>query len=473
MAQDERIDLCIVGAGPAGIAAAERAAARGLRVVLVEAGELGGVSHNWGALPAQALSAAAERAHQIRTARDLGLGSDEPRVNFARINARIRTTIEDAGPAVSPEHLVAQGIEVVNGRGRFTGPAALEAAGRTIRAAHFLIATGSRPIVPNLPGLEAVPYYTPETIFELTRRPSHLIVVGAGATGLALAQSHLRLGAKVSVVEMLEPLSGEDPELVEIVLRRLRAEGLDLHIHTGVVSVSAIGNDEIALDIKTGPDEKRIVGTHLLFATGRQPDFEGLGLEAARVRMQRTRPVLGRSGRTSNRRIFVTGDAAGHSGTHAARHSGERAVDEMTGAGSGEGVIIPHIVHTRPAIARVGMTEAQAATRLNGRFEIVRVAMAETDAARARAEPHGHARIILDAGGRVVGAGVVGTSAPEIIPVLALAVERKMKLSDLGNFLVPYPAFSQIIALAAAEYARSHAGASPAGWRRVLKRLLP
>tara|TARA_A100001391_G_scaffold83533_1_gene54730 strand:- start:1609 stop:3027 length:1419 start_codon:yes stop_codon:yes gene_type:complete len=472
VAQGDGIDLCIIGAGPAGIAAAERAVARGLRVVLVEAGEFGGVAHNWGALPAQALAAAAERAHQIRTARDFGLGTDEPRINFARINARIRAMIQEASPTVSPEHLIAQRIETVSGRARFTGPSTLDVGGRSIKASHFLIATGTRPVVPDIPGLDDVPFFTPETIFEVTRRPSHLIVVGAGATGLALAQSHLRLGAKVTLVEMLEPLAGEDPELVDIVLRRMRAEGLELHTHTGIVSVAGGDDQDIVLDIKAGPHEDRIVGSHLLFATGREPDFQGLGLELARVAMQGRRPELGRFGRTANRRIFIVGDAAGHEGVHAARHSAELAVDAITGSVSKEG-LVPRIVHTSPAIARVGMTEAQARAKLKDRFEIVRIALAQTDAARARAQPHGQVKIIIDSAGRVLGAGVVGPTAPELVPVFALAVARKMTLSELGGLVAPYPSFAQIIPLAAAEYARDHPGVAPAGWRRLLKRLLP
>ncbi|WP_421953067.1 dihydrolipoyl dehydrogenase family protein [Pelagibacterium sp.] len=472
MAQGDRIDLCIIGAGPAGIAAAERAAARGLRVVLVEAEEFGGVAHNWGALPSQALAAAAERANQIRTARDLGLGTDEPRINFARINARIRAMIEEARPTVSIEHLTAMGIAMVNGRARFTGPSAIDVGGRTIRAANFVIATGSRPVVPDIPGLDGVPFFTPETIFELTRRPSHLIVVGAGATGLALAQAHLRLGAKVSVVEMLDPLAGEDPELVEIVLRRLRAEGLELRIHTGIVSVAGGDDQEIALDIKAGPNEERIVGSHLVFATGRQADFEGMGLELARVRMQGRGLELGRFGRTSNRRIFVVGDAAGQNSVHAARHGAERAVDAITGSATGDG-IVPSIVPTSPAIAWAGMTEAEARAKFNDRFEIVRIALARTEAARARAEPHGQVKIILDSAGRIMGAGVVGATAPELVPVFALAIARKMRLAEFGELVAPYPSFSQIIPLAAGEYVRNHPEVTPAGWRRVLKRLLP
>src|SRR5690606_18801352 len=179
----------------------------------------------------------------IRTARDLGVGADEPRINFARVNTRIRAAIDEANPNVSAEHLEAQGIEVVRGRARFTGPSAIEVEGRAIRAANFLVATGSRPVVPTVPGLDGVPYFTPETIFEVTRRPSHQIVVGGGATGLALAQSHLRLGCPVTLIEMLEPLGDQDPEMAQAVLRRLRAEGLEVREHTGVVAISSVADE--------------------------------------------------------------------------------------------------------------------------------------------------------------------------------------------------------------------------------------
>lgn len=472
MAQDEKIDLCIVGAGPAGIAAAERAVARDARVVLIEGGELGGVSHNWGTLPAQALAAAAERAHLIRNARDLGLGADEPRINFARINARLRAAVEEASPKVSAEHLAATGIEIVRGRARFAGPSTIEVDGRTIRASHFLIATGSRPVVPAIPGLEDVPYFTPETIFEVTRRPSHLIVVGGGATGLALAQSHLRLGCQVTIIEMLEPLADQDPEMAQAVLRRLRAEGLEIREHTGVVAVSAAG-DGIAIDIKAGPDEERLTGSHLLFATGRRPDFDGLGLKAARVRMDGETPVLRRLGRTSNPRILVAGDAAGQIGTHAARHGARLAVDAMLGGGAERDAAVPRIVHTRPAIAWVGMTEPQARRHYDARFEIVRAGFAQTDAAHARAEPNGHIKVLVGPRGQIIGAGIVGPHAEELVAVLALAIAQRSGLGDIERLVMPHPSFAQAIALAAGEYVRTHGQTGRPGWRSTLKRLLP
>src|SRR5690606_18906584 len=183
-----------------------------------------------------------------------------------------------------------------------------------------LVATGARPVIPVVPGLEAIPYFTPETIFDLTRRPDRLIVVGGGATGLALAQAHLRLGCTVTVIEAVTALGKEDPELAEAALRRLRAEGLDIRENTGIVAMSVAEGDAIAVDLKSGAFEDRLTGSHVLFATGRRPVFDGLDLDKARVRLDGGQPMLRQDGRTSNRRIYVVGDAAGQRGVHVARH---------------------------------------------------------------------------------------------------------------------------------------------------------
>ncbi|HWJ88246.1 MAG TPA: NAD(P)/FAD-dependent oxidoreductase [Pelagibacterium sp.] len=473
MARDDTIDLCIIGAGPAGIAAAEEAVALGVRVTLVEANMPGAVSHHGGMLPAHAFAAAAERAHLIRTARDLGLGADEPRINFARINARVRAVIEAAAPTVSTEHLRAGGVRVVKGVARFTGPASIEVNGTTIQARNFLVATGARPVIPAVPGLEAIPYFTPETIFDLTRRPDRLIVVGGGATGLALAQAHLRLGCAVTVIEAVTALGKEDPELAEAALRRLRAEGLDIRENTGIVAMSVAEGDAIAVDLKSGAFEDRLTGSHVLFATGRRPVFDGLDLDKARVRLDGGQPMLRQDGRTSNRRIYVVGDAAGQRGVHAARHGARRAVAAIFGGQAGSDAVMAHVVHTSPAIARVGLTEPQARARYDDRFEIVRVGMDQTEAAQARSEPHGHLKLLVGPAGTIIGASVVGPAAGEIIALLTLAVSRRLRVADLEKLALPLPAFAQSVSLAAADYARTHAPAARPRWRSLLKRLLP
>ena len=471
MAQEDRIDLCIRGAGPAGSAAAEHARRQGARVVLIEAGEIGGVSHNWGTLPAQALAASAARAHAIRTARDVGLDALDPRINFGRVNAHLRAVIETAGLDISSQRLAAQGIEVLKGRARFVSPHALEADGRTIRARRFLIATGSRPLVPDIPGAAQSGYLTPETIFEITRRPAHLLVVGAGATGLALAQAHLRLGCAVTVIDMLDPLVGHDPELVEAVMRRLRGEGMEIHANTGVVSIARDG-DEIALEIKSGANEARLLGSHLLFATGRSPDFDDLGLDAAKVHSDGPALVLKRGGRTSNPRIWAAGDAAATWGAHAARHGAISAVEDMFGRANRRS-LVPVLVHTDPQIASVGLEEREARARYRDRLGIYRTGLGQTDAARAAGQTHGHLKVLTDPRGRLVGAALVGPHAAELITVLALAITQNLTLADLGQMVVPHPAHAQAIVNLAQVHGEAKPRSAQPAWLTRVKRLLP
>lgn len=471
---DDKVDLIIIGAGPAGLAAAEAARARNWGVVLIEAGELGGVSHNWGALPAQALAAAAARVHQIRTADAFGLEPGAPEIDLAAVNARIRQVIDAATPEISRERLTARGIAVVSGRARFTGPNTVAVGERAIRARRILIATGSRPLVPDVPGAKTVAHFTPETIFSNADKPAHLIVVGGGATGLSLAQSHLRLGAKVTVIDTRTPLADHDPELVDVLLRHLTAEGLDMRANTGVVSVAAEGEPEgegIALEIKSGPDEARLTGSHLLFATGRRPVFEGLDLAAAKIATGPAGPILRADGRTANRAIFVAGDAAGQAGTHAARQGGQAAIAAMAGDGRGPRPLA-RIVHTDPAIVQLGMTEAEARTRFKDRFAITRLGLGQTDAARIRAEPDGHVKLLTREDGRIVGVGIVGAGAVELVPVLALAIDHRLTPGDLGRLTIPYPALAQAIGLLAATHAEERGTPSPA-WLNALRRLLP
>lgn len=471
MAQQDRADLCIIGAGPAGLAAADMAASLGARVVLVEAGEIGGVSHNWGSLPAQALAQAADRAHLVRHSRDFGLAPGDPRVNFARINARIGEVIAAATPDISPERLTAAGIELVRGRATFSTRDSVEVEGRTIRARHFLLATGSRPLVPDIPGLETVPSFTPETIFEITRKPSHLLVVGGGATGLSLAQSHLRLGSAVTVIDMVDPLSDFDPELAEAVLRRLKAEGLVMRSNTGVVALGAQG-EEISVEIKSGALEETLAASHILFATGRRPVLDQMGLEAARVRLEGGLPVLKGNGRSTNRRIFFAGDAAGTHGAHAARHAAERAVAAMLG-GDRRQAIVPATVHTRPAIAQLGLTETQALARFGQAIAVTRAPFAHTQAARAAGQLHGHIKMITRPGGAIVGVGIVGPAATELAPLFALAMGQGVSAHDLSALIAPHPSYGEAVSDLAAQYQRAHPKKGNGAWLPAIKRLLP
>ncbi|WP_404399977.1 dihydrolipoyl dehydrogenase family protein [Pelagibacterium halotolerans] len=471
LAETIRTDLCIIGGGPGGLAAAKEARARGAGVVLIEENALGGIALNWGSLAAHATAAAAKRAHQMRTARDLGIGAEEPRINFARLNAHINAVIAAAAPEASAEHLSADGIMVLHETGRFVDRRTLKAGETLVRARRFIIATGSRPFVPDIPGFDAVPFHTPETISDLTRRPGHLVVLGGGETGLALAQSYLRLGVPVTLIDNLDPLGDCDVELRSIVLRRLMAEGLDVMPNTGVVSVR--GNEgDIALTVKTGAEERDIGGTHLLVATGRRPNIAALGLDKAGIRASAGQLALNAFGRTSNRRIFAIGAAAGDTySVHAVRHRAHRtvshALDGMFAARRKPA--IPHVVYTDPEIAQVGLTEADARQRHKTRFTVTRFPFAAIDRARALGEIEGHVKLIVHEAGHILGAGIVGPQAGELITLFALAIARRLTPYDLQRLVIPHPALAEIVSALVETYAEIYP--EPI-WRRRMANLL-
>lgn len=475
MAAVEKFDLCVIGAGPAGLAAAEKGLALGASVVIVEAVEMGGVAVNWGALPAQALSASARLAHDIRNAASLGVGADDPRINFARINAHVRAVIEAARPGISAERLAALGAEIVRSPAMFVSGSAIAAGERRIKARRFILATGSRPFIPEVPGLDTTPYFTPETIFEITRRPGHLIVVGGGATGTVLAQAHRRLGCEVSLIDMLTPLRGVDEEFSSIVTGRLAGEGIRIHTHTGIAEVSGDA-EHVEITIRTGADEQVISGTHLLVATGRVSNLDTLDLARARVKTGPRGPDLNAVSRTSNRRIYCVGDAAGTRSVTAARHMGAVAAAHALGPGIAltfRPPVLPVLIATDPEIAAVGVTESEARARLKGNYTVTRFAFSGLDRARVRGRGEGHVKMITARNGRIIGATLLGECAGEIAAVFALAIAQRLTPFDLETLIAPYPALSEIVPLIGAEYAAHHARPPASRALAAVKGLLP
>ena len=470
VAREAKVDLCVIGAGQAGIGAAMDAAALGASVVLIKAGTLEEKSRLWAPLATQALAASARRAHDIRTARDMGIGADEPRINFARLNARVKDVLAQAAPDLSTERLTAMGVEVLEGAGAFEGPSRFKLGERIIRSRRFIVATGSRPFVPDIPGLSASGYYTPETALDITRRPSHLVVLGGGGTGLALAQAYLRLGCQVTLIDMLEPLADQDPELARVVRQSLEAEGLVIHANTGIVSVRADDNG-VAITVKSGADETDIAASHLLVATGRIANLEGLGLDKTRVSLGAFGPVLNRNLTPSNRKIYFIGeDAEADQSVHAARMHAR----QIAGAGfENRRPIVPTMVHTDPQIAQVGMTEPEAAKRFKGRFAVTRAPFSQTARARAQGALAGHVKLITQTNGKIVGAGIVGGEGGELAGVFALAIARGLTLDQLDAVVAPHPSYAQVISDLGEHYRFAHPPGMAKQRSARLKRLLP
>lgn len=475
MVETLKPDLCVIGAGAGGLTVAAAARAVGASVVLVERDAMGGGNLNTGSVPSKALIAAARRAHIMRNSAAFGVTGDEPRVNFGRINAHIRGVIAEIAPHQSVERFEALGARVIRAHARFVDKRTLAAGDVHIRARRFVIATGSRPAIPDIPGLADIDYLTSETVFDLTRRPGHIIVIGGGPMGLELAQAYLRLGCQVSVVEMRTPLGREDPELAEIVLRRLRAEGVAIHTDTGIVAVERVGN-AIQVALKHGPEETTLTGSHLLVAAGRRPDVDDLGLDLARVRVEPGGIVVNAALRTANRRIHAIGDVIdGPRHAHAAARQGELVTrNALFGLPvRAHAAPLPRVTFTDPEIAHVGLTEPEARRRYKTRFKVLRSGFARNERAQALREAEGLVKMLVHRNGQILGVSIVGPQAGELIALFSLVIANRLKVASLDKLIAPYPTLSEIgrrLALDAAADART----SPWIARLLaLNRLLP
>lgn len=448
------VDLCVIGAGAGGLSVAAGASQMGASVALFERGEMGGDCLNVGCVPSKALLAAAHAAHTAGTAGRLGLEMTVAPVDWRRIREHVRGVIAAIAPVDSVERYEGFGVRVIAAHARFTEPRTVEGGGVTVRAKFVVIATGSTPSVPPVPGLDEVPYLTNETVFDLDERPAHLLVLGGGAIGCELAQAHVRLGCRVTLVEAASLLGAEDPEAADVVRLSLQRDGVELREGVSAVSVGRSG-DAIALTV-TGPDgEETLTGSHLLVATGRRVSFDGLDLERAGIATdERGRLVVDARLRTSDRRVFAVGDAAGGPQfTHVAgAHAGvviKNALFRLPAKADHAGV--PRVTYTAPELAQVGPTEAD--LRAAGTaFGVLRWPYAENDRAQAERSVDGFAKVLVAPNGRILGATVVGDAAGELISIWALAIAQRLKVGALAGLVVPYPTRAEVIKRAASSW---------------------
>jgi pyruvate/2-oxoglutarate dehydrogenase complex dihydrolipoamide dehydrogenase (E3) component len=444
-------DICVIGAGSGGLSIAAAAAAFGVSVVLIEKGEMGGDCLNAGCVPSKALIAAAERAASLADFEAFGLGPLVAQANYARVKTHIEGVIAAIAPNDSVERFAALGVIVIRGSASFVDRGAVEAGGKLIKARRFVIATGSRPLLPPIPGLADLPVLTNETVFGLTRRPERLLVIGGGPIGCELAQAHRRLGAEVTILEAARVLPREDEEAAGVVRRKLISEGVDIREGARILRAEARGKGGLAL-VLAGPDdmEEIVSGSHVLVAAGRKAVTDGLKLEAAGVSTDGRGITVDAGLRTSNRRIYAIGDcASGATGglqfTHVANyHAGlvlrsalfrlPVKLDNRT---------IPRVTYTDPEIASVGLSEEEARKAQSG-VQTLRWPFAENDRAQAERRTEGHIKVIASAKGLVLGATIVGKGAGELVTPWTLAIRHGLKLRDMAGVVIPYPTFSEV-----------------------------
>jgi pyruvate/2-oxoglutarate dehydrogenase complex dihydrolipoamide dehydrogenase (E3) component len=439
-------DLCVIGAGSGGLSVAVAAAAFGVKVVLIEKHKMGGDCLNYGCVPSKAMIAAGRHAHTMRTSEAFGIRAVEPHVDFAAVNDHVKSVIAAIEPNDSVERFTGLGVQVIQAAGTFIDKSSVSADDNLIKARRYIIATGSSPLVPPIPGLSETPHFTNETLFDNRRKIDHLIIVGGGPIGMEMAQAHRRLGSKVTILEGVKAMAKDDPELASVVLDAVRREGVVIREGATVESVAGTAGD-ISVTVKTIAGQETVKGTHLLVAVGRKPNLEGLGLEQAGIVSERGGIKVDSGMVTSNRKVFAIGDCTGGlQFTHVANyHAGiviRRALFQMFWAKANND-LIPWVTYTQPELASIGMSE-QAARAKHSKVNVLRWPYHENDRAQAERTTEGLVKVIVDKKGRILGASIVGEHAGEIIQMWSLAISQKMNIRAMVGWISPYPTLSEL-----------------------------
>jgi pyruvate/2-oxoglutarate dehydrogenase complex dihydrolipoamide dehydrogenase (E3) component len=455
-----RYDLAVVGGGTAGLVAALIAAGVGARVCLIERAATGGDCLWTGCVPSKSLLAAASLAQRMRTADAVGLAPVEPDVDLARVLAHVRAARDRLAPADSPERLRRDGVEVLKGEARFAGPGRLAVAGRTLAWRSALVATGSSPVLPPVPGLATAEPLTSDTVWDLRELPGRLLVLGGGPVGCELGQGFARLGSRVTIVELLPWLLGkEEPEARALVARRLAEEGVEVRLGCRAVRVERDGAGHRLLLERDGQPQEPVGFDRVLVAAGRRAQTDRLGLEAVGVATHADGAVVvDRTLRTTAPGVFAAGDVTGALPfTHVAAYHG-RTVAGNAVFGLRRRVAeaaLPWVTFTDPEVARVGLSEAQARERWGRRAVVAVYDYAQLDRAVCAGEAVGFAKLVADPRRRLVGATVAAPAGGEAIAELAAWVARGGRIGEVSRAVRAYPTFAEGPGRAADELVRA------------------
>ncbi|MCW2242043.1 dihydrolipoyl dehydrogenase family protein [Azospirillum canadense] len=449
------VDICVIGAGSGGLSVAAGAAQLGASTVLIERHRMGGDCLNTGCVPSKALLAAGKAAHRWRGERALGVEYAPPGVDFAAVNRHVHEVIAAIAPNDSIERFEGLGVRVIQGTARFAGPREVVAGDTRIRARRFVIATGSSATVPPIPGLDGVPYFTNETVFDNTVLPRHLIVIGGGPIGLEMAQAHRALGAEVTVLEAARVLPKDDPELATLLRQQFVNEGIAVRERVKILRVEPDG-DGVALVLDTGEgDEERITGSHILVAAGRRPNVAGLDLEKAGIAYGPRGITVDARLRTSNRRVFAIGDVAGGPQfTHVAGYHAGIVIRnaQFRLPAKVDYRALPWVTYTEPEFAHVGLTEEQARAAHGDAITVLRWPFVENDRAQTERKTSGLVKAVTTKSGKILGASILGAEAGELIQVWTLAIGQGLTVKALAGMIVPYPTLGEVSKRAAGSF---------------------
>ncbi len=469
-------DLLVIGAGATGLSAARAARKAGRRVALVETARPGGDCTFAGCVPSKTLLDVAHRVAGARTAQEWGFAPFGD-LDFGKVMAHVHTTIEQIAQDETAEQLHSEGIDLVRGWARFTGEGRIDVDGRTLTAERFVLATGATASVPPIDGLREAQPLTNKTVFELTERPEHLLVMGGGAIGVELAQAFRQLGTKVTLVEAAPRiLTKEEPEVSRVMTTVLERAGVDVRTGQAVEKVTA--GSTLRLE---GGDS--VSGSHVLVAVGRRPATDGMDLERAGVELGKHGEIVTDAYlRTTNERIYAAGDCTSPlQFTHVGDEQGRLAAGNAFAGGrvrpsfaggptKWDDGVVPWVTFTDPEVGRVGMTEQQAYETYGDRARVAVVTLDELDRPRTAAHTDGYLKLIagprklarVEVLDRVVGLTAVSPAGGELAAQAAVAMRTGMLAGRLAQTIAPYPTYALGLRIAAARLFGEFTGST---WR--------
>lgn len=443
MSKVTKVDICILGAGAAGLSVAAGAVQMGARVALIEAGKMGGDCLNYGCVPSKALLAAAKKAHLATPSQ----------IDFENVMRHVQNVIDTLAPNDSTERFEKLGVTVIKAKACFENKTTVLAGDQIIKARRFVIATGSSPLIPPIPGIDAVRFYTNETIFQLTEKPAHLIIIGGGPIGCELAQAFLWLGIKVTVLERQSILSKDEPDLVGILRQQLVSQGLLLHENVEITALKQ-NNNHIEVIIQKNGIQQILEGSHLLIAIGRKVNVEHLNLSMAGVAYTPKAIPVDKRLRTTEHHIFAIGDVIGsYQFTHMASYHAGIVIRNILFRlpAKVQDSAVPWVTYTDPELAHVGLLERDALQQ-DPKAQILTWNFKENDRAQIEGEITGKIKVMISRRRVILGVSILGSHAGELLLPWISLIHEKKKIGSMANLIVPYPTLSEISKRVASEY---------------------
>ena len=449
-------DICVLGGGSGGLSVAAGAVQMGAKVVLVEAGLMGGDCLNYGCVPSKALLGAAHYAQSMRDGAAFGIQPVEPTVDMAAVADHIAETIAAIAPHDSVERFESLGVKVIQAKGKFVAPRQLEAGEYRISAKYFVIATGSTAAIPPISGLDEVEYFTNETLFSNREFLPELLVLGGGPIGMEMAQAYRRLGSKVTVIQRSRCFANDNADCAAIVQAKLLEEGVDIRENHHVCRISRDDTGRLQITAEHEGEEVLLSGSHLIVATGRRPVLDSLGLDAAGIAYSSKGISVDARLRTSDRRVFAIGDVIGGlQFTHAAGYHAGIVIRNILFRlpAKVQNRAIPWVTYTDPELAHVGESFDAAQKRLGkAAVMVTETTFSGNDRAIAERTTEGKIKVITDKRGYILGVDIVGTHAGELILPWQALIGKKQKISAMAATIAPYPTRSEISKRVAGQY---------------------